>query len=260
MARRAFTLIELLIIIGIMAAMVTVSIVSVRQGQSGARLRGASRDIFATIRHARSVALVSGEPSIISYSTVERNGEVCAKIEIVSSKKLRGDGVTSAETIYGEVVNLGGDNVSTNAEEGLSVSDVLFAPISEDVLQGIRIKVEMGEESEIAENISGSDGARKNTISMFSNVDYLLGQYNEAKAKSEEAKSDAESEQEDRPRDKLIDENQPPVQVVWQVNGRCDPHRVWIYLDGEPIDNALRIEVDMFGGAKIYGSGERNEE
>ena len=44
---------------------------------------------------------------------------------------------------------------------------------------------------------------------------------------------------------------QEPVQFVWQVNGRCDPHRIWVYLDGTERESGLVIDVDMFGAAKI---------
>ena len=63
--RRAFTLIELLVIIGIMGLMVTVGIVNVRSGQGAARTRGAARDVYAAIRHARSTALVTMQPAIV---------------------------------------------------------------------------------------------------------------------------------------------------------------------------------------------------
>ena len=44
---------------------------------------------------------------------------------------------------------------------------------------------------------------------------------------------------------------QAPVQLVWQANGRCDPHRVWVYLDGTERESGLVIDVDMFGAVKL---------
>jgi type II secretory pathway pseudopilin PulG len=258
--RSGFTLIELLIIIGIIATMVSISVLSVRQGQASARIRGASRDIFALIRQARSIALVSEEPSIITYSNEIIDSEPCAKVEIVSSKKLRVETVDSAETLSGERISFyeGEEQGSPPSDEsvddsagavleepgGLSTDEVLFEPMSEELLRGIRLKVEPIETVE-----ETSFGRKRQNISVFSNVDYLLGQYSEAKKKEKQneasLKEDAPSTQEESL------EVEEPVRVVWQVNGRCDPHRLWIYPDGKEPEDGIVIEVDVFGVAKV---------
>ena len=73
MARRAFTLIELLVIVAIMATMVTVSVVSIRAGQSTARIKGATRNVMAAIRNARSRALVMMQPAIVMLPTTSHS-------------------------------------------------------------------------------------------------------------------------------------------------------------------------------------------
>ena len=50
-------------------------------------------------------------------------------------------------------------------------------------------------------------------------------------------------------------ELQEPVSVVWEVNGRVDPHQVWIYPSGTPPDKGLSIKIDRFGAAKVVGDG-----
>ena len=84
-------MIELLVIIGIMGLMVTVGIVNVRTGQGAARTRGAARDIFAVIRHARSTALVTMQPSVITYSCVIEDEEPVAKVEIHGAEILNSE-------------------------------------------------------------------------------------------------------------------------------------------------------------------------
>ena len=84
--RRAFTLIELLVIIAIIGIMVTVSVLSIRAGQAAARMRGATRAVFCTIRQARSIALVTKQSSIITFSTKKIEGEVVSKAEITSAR------------------------------------------------------------------------------------------------------------------------------------------------------------------------------
>lgn len=256
MRRPGFTLIELLVVVAIIGTMVTIGVLSVRQGQGVARLRGTARDLLATVRRARSVAMTSEEPSIITYSTESVDGEACAKVEIVSSKKLGGQSASRAETLGGEVVSLEGDDSpygddgDSSSFQGMTAGDVLFRGISDDVLRGVRLKVEhAGEEDD--EPLRA--GRKRSNISIFSNVDYLLGRYEDAKAEAERKKKDAAAaDGEAAPASEAdVEPLQEPVQFVWQVNGRCDPHRIWVYLDGTERESGLVIDVDMFGAAKI---------
>ena len=113
----------------------------------------------------------------------------------------------------------------------------------------MRIKVTMGDELLQGEE---EDEKKANKISVFSNVDYLLGKYKEKK--SDEAKA-AEASAADAP-PANSDEDQEPVSLVWEANGRCDPHRVWVYLDGKKPESGLCIKVDRFGAAKIVSGDE----
>ena len=259
--RRAFTLIEVLIVVAIMAMMVSVAAVSVRSGQDAARVKGAARDLMAAIRQARSMALVMMQPTVITYSTKRIDGEICAQVSVEGAKLLSASSSDTVETLSGEIVRRDGSPVDGQAEAkpgeeaeesaigekgGESMEDILFAPVSDDVVKGVRIKVTMGDELLRTEE---EEERKTNRISVFSNVDYLLGKYKEKKA---EEKSAADSP----PAGK--DEDQEPVSLVWEANGRCDPHRVWVYLDGKKPESGLCIKVDRFGAAKIL-SGEEED-
>ena len=259
--RRAFTLIEVLIVVAIMAMMVSVAAVSVRSGQDAARVKGAARDLMAAIRQARSKALVMMQPTVITYSTKRIDGEICAQVSVEGAKLLSASSSETVETLSGEIVRRDGSPVNEQtaakpgeeAEEsaigekgGESMEDILFAPVSDDVVKGVRIKVTLGDELLRTEE---EEERKTNRISVFSNVDYLLGKYKEKKAEEESA-ADAP------PAGK--DEDQEPVSLVWEANGRCDPHRVWVYLDGKKPESGLCIKVDRFGAAKIL-SGEEED-
>jgi type II secretory pathway pseudopilin PulG len=268
--RRAFTLIELLVIIGIMGLMVTVGIVNVRSGQGAARTRGAARDIFAVIRHARSTALVTMQPAVITYSCVMEDEEPVAKIEIHSVRimgggndagklqTLSGEPVkTEAETPVADAETPGNpaDAAKTEEKSGETLEEVLFAPISEEIVKGMRLKVVMdGEESEFADA-----QRRKPRISVFSNVDYLLGKFKSAKETSK-----AEEEKQEIAGDKTAPADgdlQKEVSVVWETNGRTDPHQIWIYPDGSEPHKGLLVKIDRFGGVKVFsGDGREDEE
>ena len=116
-----------------MGLMVTVGIVNVRSGQGAARTRGAARDIYAAIRHARSTALVTMQPAIVTYSCVIEDDEPMAKIEIHSAK------IMDSEKSAGNVQSLSGEPIkglveadaSDKGEEvssggGETLEDVLF--------------------------------------------------------------------------------------------------------------------------------------
>ena len=262
--RRAFTLIELLTIVAIAGIMAVVATVGIVRGQSGARIKGSTRDIFSTIRRARSVALVTQKPCIITYSTQVVDGEVSAKVVITSARLMNSSGVTEAQTLSGETVRIGEDADAPAAETGAdgevpvetgggeTIEDILFQPISDDVVRGVAIKVKVGDE--MLED-DPEEERQKTKISVFSNVDYLLGRYKDAKA--EEAKKTAAAEEKSESAESpATTDLQEPVSVVWEVNGRCEPHRVWIYPAGSSPDHGLSIKVDRFGAAKVLAQGE----
>ncbi len=275
--RRAFTLIELLVIVAIICAMAGVGVVSVRAGQGAARVKGATRDIFAAIRHARSQALVSQKPVIITYSTDEVDGEAMAKIEVTSARlftvgvdrsKIRTLAGEPLAPLKSEVAAPGKAGVRDGqaaadakpADDGGSlVEDVLFAPIKEDVVKGMRLKVVMGED----EAGATSDG-HKPRLSVFSNVDYLLGKFKDARraeAKSADGASDTKSADDAQKKGAKAAERQEPVSVVWETNGRVDPHQVWVYADGQTPESGLSIRIDRFGAAKVLsGDGREDDE
>ena len=255
--RRAFTLIELLVIVAIIGIMVATSVVNIGAGQRAARIRGATRDIFAVIRHARSTALVTQQPSVITYSTVTIDDEVCAKVEINAAKILNADTVQRASTLSGEMVSLYDNDGSDGDSGGLTVEDVLFAPISTDVVRGIRIKVlKDGEQLEYVDD----EAKARPKISVFSNVDYLIGKLKDAKAKEAEAKA-KEAEEAGLSAVQTIPDSsdQEPVSVVWEVNGRTEPHKVWVFPDGSSPEKGLCISIDRFGAAKVLGGDEEDD-
>lgn len=258
--RRAFTLIELLVIVAIIGIMVASSVVNVGAGQRAARIRGAARDIFAVIRHARSTALVTQQPSVITYSTTRIDDEVCAKVEINAAKILSSDTVQRATTLSGETVSLiDSDDSADAASGGLSVEDVLFAPISTDVVRGMRIRVlKDGEHLDYADD----ENKARPKISVFSNVDYLIGKLKDAKAKEAAAKAkEAEEDSAFGPTSPVPDaSDQEPVSVVWEVNGRTEPHKVWVFPDGSSPEKGLCIRIDRFGGAKVLSGDEEDDD
>ena len=269
--KRAFTLIELLVIIAIMGTMVTVGIVSVRSGQGAARVKGATRDIFAAIRHARSTALVTQQPAIITYSTDTVDGEVVAKVEITSAKLMtEGVDLTKVRTVTGHplksvatVSAVASDKDAAaeaegggEKEKGNTLEEVLFAPIDTDIVKGMRLKVVV-----VSDGLDVSEEVHRPKISVFSNVDYLLGKFKDSKKSAETEKKPEESKKGDSSdKDAAKGEDQEPVSIVWETNGRVEPHQVWVYADGQSPESGLSIRIDRFGAAKVLSGDGREEE
>ena len=269
MRRSAFTLIELLVIVAVVGIMTTGAILAVAAGQKAVRVKGATRDVFAAIRQARSVALVTQKPVIVNYSTTVEDGEPRTVVEIVSAKLMDTQTDRSKiQTITGYPLKGAAaapepeksakpsaeeaDAAAAAGGEGKSVEDILFAPVNAEVVRGVRLKVLHGDEYLEAR----TEDRPKPKISVFSNVDYLLGRYKDAKA---EEKKSAATESKPEGEASPPEEGGEPVSIVWETNGRVEPHKVWVYPDGAHPEDGLCISVDAFGGAKVL-SGDGREE
>ena len=283
--RRAFTLIEILVVIAIIGTMAAVGIANVGAGKAGSRVKGSTRDVFAAIRQARSTALVTGQPVIITYSTVREDEEVMAKIEITSAKLFETADDVEIQTLSGAPLVVAEDSdqplpsvkkddddakakakdkpgakkpdlAEDGKDKGETIEEILFAPVDVEVVKGVRLKVALGDEE-----LDESAPQNRSRISVFSNVDYLLGRFNEAKAeakkKDEAEKKDADGGLDDKA--PSSEELQAPVSVAWETNGRVEPHKVWIYADGKRPEDGLMISIDRFGAAKVL-SGDGREE
>lgn len=232
-----FTLIELLVIIAVMAAMVTVGVVSLGSSRSSMRLFGAGRDTMAMIRRARSMALVTQKPVVIIYDNKTIDEEPCASITIKADELFKSG--KSTETVYtlsGEVVREGSEAEDDGAGE--SLRDVLSPDsMPSDVVKGLVIKVEdESDASLLAESESYSS-----KISIFSTADNV--------SRTLEASSAAKKVEEDGAQtEEGMSES---FSVAFSANGTVTPpHRIRLYLAGGNPDDGIVIHVDRFGEPK----------
>ena len=283
--RRGFTLIELLVICAILATMVSIGVGSIMSGQGTARVKGATRDVYAAIRHARSVALVTGQRVLVTYSNEKSEDEVAVKIEVVAAKIMKASSggekpqpyyVMDYKDVPGqpqagqELVHIRGSkakpaaSVGKTADEaesslgesgGDTIEDILFSPMDSSVVKGMRVKVLKGEETLQDETAVQA----KSRISVFSNVDYLKSRYQEAKA-AEKEKVKGKGEGEGEKSSGSVNDMDEAVSVVWETNGAVEPHRVWIYPDGKKPEDGLMLNVDQFGAIKVLDGDGREED
>ena len=284
--RRAFTLIELLVICAILVTMTAIGVGSIISGQGTARVKGATRDVYAAIRHARSTALVTGKQVLVTYSNEKSEDEVAVKIDVVAAKIMKASSggvkpqpyyVMDYKDLPGqsqaglELMHIRGSkakpatSVGKTADEpesssdesgGDTIEDILFSPMDSSVVKGMRVKVLKGEEAlqdETAEQV-------KSRISVFSNVDYLKSRYLEAKAAEKEKREGEGDGEGGGEASGSVNDMDGAVSVVWETNGAVEPHRVWIYPDGKKPEDGLMLNVDQFGAIKVLDGNGREED
>jgi hypothetical protein len=175
-----------------------------------------------------------GDVFVKSQIEVKAGSEVSAPAGDVSSSVARSifDPEAEVPALEEETED---DSAESVVREGLEARAYEFPDV--------HVKVELlGEDGQ-------SLNGRKKAVSVFSNVDYLLGRgrgrsgagADEKRAKP--GRSDAED-------DESRQETREPVSIVFETNGRCEPHRILVWKDGQDEDQATVLEVDRFGAIK----------
>ena len=278
--RRAFTLIEILVVVAIIGIMSAVAVSGLGSGTDAARLRGASRDVFATARQARSVALVTQQPCVVTYANSSEDGQPCAKLSIESVSLMSSSlGPTTVQTLAGDTVDLddplgkaaaaeakaqrqgavGGAPAEPEGPVGETMEEIFFRPVDSEVMRGLSLKVVMDGEEDSQD--ARKAAAREAAISAFSNTDFLLGLYRDAKKKEAEAAAAeaakaAEESGGSAPAAAAADGGSWTVK--WSADGRCEPHSIYIYRAGTDFRDGYCVRVDRFGAAKaLYKENSR---
>ena len=238
-----------------MGMMVSAAVMNVRSGQGAARVRGAARDILAQIRRARSLALVTRAPSHIAYSTKTIDEEVCAVVEVRTAGFELKERPRQAWTLAGTPVAIGGGEFDAEEDggEAAGAKDAGSAPMAQllqngidpEICKGLCLKVVMGDERLVVEQ---SEEQKRSSISASAFVDgqKTLEIQQEEERANETAFSEAEAT--------------THAEIRWESNGRTEPHRVYVYQSGTSPEKGLVIKIDRFGGIKVLGGDEEDDE
>ena len=245
-SRRGFTLVELLVVVAIIAVMLSTAALSVGSGTAAVRMKNAVRSVWHLSGYARTMALLRQHAVVVTYSEVwEGDTFVKSKIDVKAASETQTDesgGTGSAarsifdpEAIPPELEESEDDSAESAVQEGLEARAYEFPDV--------HIKVEM-----LGEDGVSQTGKRK-TISVFSNVDYLLGRNKTSDddgGKMASGLRSRTSDDDDEPKQEMRD----PVSIVFETNGRCEPHRILVWKDGKDEDSATVLSVDRFGTIK----------
>lgn len=69
---RGYTLVELLVVVGLIAAALAVGAAAMRSGLPGAQLRGAARELAAQLRYTRARAITTGQSQLFTLDARTR--------------------------------------------------------------------------------------------------------------------------------------------------------------------------------------------
>lgn len=271
MKRRAgFTLIEILIVVGIICVMLAAAVASVTSGRDAARARAAARGVAQMSHYANALAILRQRPAVISFSgntiTVQLSGEGVDTSEVgqAAAPIYREVNGTEVEVVSADVGN--GTDVETEDGDG-SGDEVVSKPakksgylFTEDILdldelakedatrsfEGVLFRVELVDEDGNALDTATATQLR-------SEADGLLVKRQAAAAASPKTSGEHDL-------DAKSGEEKPEVspehegRVIYETNGNCAPYRVTLFAaaeDDEEGEELMTVNVSRSGKVTI---------
>ena len=269
MKRAGFTLIEILIVVGIIAIMLASAVMSVASGRGAVQVKEATRGVVQLSRYASALALLRQRPVVVTF---HKKGKVEVRISGESTdtgeignpsdpiyQEVNGEVTQTAAEIAAEAEEEGADDASASSTKGDPKDEKkgffytrqalnpeeLAKEDAEGEYDGVEITVEvLGEDGEplppeLAAARSLKQPERKKlVVDVFNSLDI---------GKEDEKDEDSEPEEEDL-----------PVSVTYETNGNVNPHRIIIRLkDASATDEGFAINISRSGKATV---GEDDED
>ena len=264
MRRAGFTLIEIMIVVGIIAIMLASAVMSVASGRGAVRVKEATRGVIQLSRYASALALLRQRPVVITF---HRKGKIDVRI---SGEMAGADGIgTPSDPIYREVDGKTTITAQEVAEDAKEVAEgkeetgtgaltekekksffytrqvldpsVLAQEDAEGEYEGVTFTVEvLGEDGEPLDPVVANSRSlprpkreKKSDASLF-----IDGAQIDDKGQPEE--------------DQLESEADPPVSVTYEPNGNVNPHRVIVRLESESdAEEGFAINISRSGKATV---------
>ena len=270
MKRAGFTLIEILIVVGIIAIMLASAVMSVASGRGAVQVKEATRGVVQLSRYASALALLRQRPVVVTFHKkgkveVRISGESTGTGEIGNPsdpiyQEVNGEVTQTAAEIAAESEEEGADgDASSSSTKGVSKEEKkgffytrqalnpeeLAKEDAEGEYDGVEITVEvLGEDGEplppeLAAARSLKQPERKKLkVEVFNSLDI--------------GREDEEEE------DSGLEDDDPPVSVTYETNGNVNPHRIIIRLkDASATDEGFAINISRSGKATV---GEDDED
>ncbi len=263
MRRAGFTLIEIMIVVGIIAIMLASAVMSVASGRGAVQTKEATRGVIQLSRYAAALALLRQRPVVVTF---HHNG----KIEVRISGEATGSNAAGSpsDPIYREV---DGKTTLTAAEYSAEDEDELAAPSAKRGSKDAAGEG-AGEASAAPDEKKGYFYSRRvldpevlakeDTEGQYEGVTFtveVLGEDGEPldrdlaaarslrQPKRERKDADGEPVEEETEADE-----EPPVSVTYETNGNVNPHRIIVRLAGESeAEEGFAINISRSGKATV---------
>ena len=265
MRRAGFTLIEIMIVVGIIVIMLASAVMSVASGRSAVRVKEATRGVIQLSRYASALALLRQRPVVVTF---HHNG----KIEVRISGDATGSGETGSpsDPIYREV---DGKTTLTAAEYSAEDEEEDESPADKGRDQKAAAAGGTGASSALPDEEKGyfytkrvldpEMLAKEDTEGTYEGVTFtveVLGEDGEPldrdlaaarslrQPKRERKDADGEPVEDGEPGD----DAEPPVSVTYETNGNVNPHRIIVRLEGESeTEEGFAINISRSGKATV---------
>ena len=264
MRRAGFTLIEIMIVVGIIAIMLLSAVMSVASGRSAVQTKEATRGVIQLSRYASSLALLRQRPVVVTFF---HNG----KMEVRISGEATGSGAAGepAEPIYREVDGKATITAAEIEEEAKEAAEddapsatsnekddkgyfytrrvldpsVLAKEDADGEYEGVTFTVEvLGEDGEpLDPSVAASRSLPRPKRGKESNASLFIDGVRIDDDEGGKAKEDSDEVEE-----------HPPVSVTYETNGNVNPHRVIVRLEGESeAEEGFVINISRSGKATV---------
>lgn len=219
---KAFTMIELLLVLAILGALVAIIIPSIGGGMAGTQMATTARSVIQAARYARSMAIVhQAETELVLTSAKEEGGRSVVEVRAVKREK----DLFQTRGIGEGYSNWNREDRDETEGEVVTNSTLATAEAAKNYAEEIGVTFES-----------------KGIVFLFEGYDDFI---------DNEKMTNGGADEE---REKL--EENPPIQVRFTSNGRCRPFSVRV-TDGGELSYLVRIDVT--GGGRIEGYGDEEK-
>ena len=268
MKRRAgFTLIEILIVVGIICVMLAAAVASVTSGRDAARARAAARGVAQMSHYANALAILRQRPAVISFSgntiTVQLSGEGVDTSEVGQTvapiyREVNGtevvpveENMTDGETEDGDVSESEGASKTAKKAGYLYTENILDLDelAKEDAtrsFEGVLFRVELVDEDGRALDVATATQLRSEADGLIMKRQAAVVVQPNVSGEIDHDAKDGEEKQEVRP------ENEG--RVIYETNGNCAPYRVTLFAatdDDEEGEELMTVNVSRSGKVTI---------
>ena len=282
MRRAGFTLIEIMIVVGIIVVMLATAVMSVASGRGAVQVKEATRGVIQLSRYASALALLRQRPVVVTFF---KSGKVEVRISGETSESSEEGGVATgkgepADPIYREVD--GQDTFTAaqkEAEEGAEDEGDGTEP-AQGSAEGGKEKNERDRLFFTRQVLDPEVLAKEDAEGEYEGVTFtveVLGEDGEPlepelaamrslnRPKREpKAVKDGESVKDGEQvegEDETKEDDTPPVSVTYEANGNVNPHRIIVRTaDESEADEGFVISISRSGKATVGDDVEEEEE